>query len=381
MSARILILGGGYAGRIAAARLARAGHRVILVDARGQNVQRIALHLHAVRGASVTRPLAPPLERAGVQVVRGRAVEVREGEVRLQDGRRLAGDRVVLALGSRTRPLADSQDVHEIGNLEGAARLRASLEELRGGRVVVVGGGLTGLELASELGLRRPDLQVHLMAATALDQAFSASGASRIRTRLGATGVILHQGVRATAADGAGVQSSAGPLRADRVVCCAGMEAPELARDSGLPVDASGRVWVGPDLRVEGTEGLFAAGDAARVRSLAWLGRACATALPMGAHVAATVDADLRGASPPPFAFAYMLRCVQLGGGAALVQRTDARGRPTWSLGGPLAGLTKQLLYRYVQDVPALEARLGRSLYTWPATVQAGHPDAEREAA
>lgn len=83
-----------------------------------------------------------------------RAARVGEGWVELADGRRLEAQHVVLATGSGAGP----------GGWDWALRHRQAVADLRpGGRVVVRGGGLTGLEVATEIAARRPDLTVTIV--------------------------------------------------------------------------------------------------------------------------------------------------------------------------------------------------------------------------
>lgn len=365
MTALICVVGAGYAGRLAAGRLARHGHRVVLIDPSPHRLQRIALHLHAVHGTSVTHPLAPPLQRAGVEVVQDRVMGLDGTTVHLASGGSLRADRVVLTVGSRTR-FAPGPGAHTIGNLRGARELHASLEARRGGQWLVVGTGLTGLELAGSLAWARPDLTVHLIG-DRLGSDLDPRSRARLGARLEQLGVrCIHETVQAVMPDG--VELSGARLSADGVVWCGGMRAASLARDSGLDVDAKGRAFVDASLRA--APGVYVAGDAAHLAGGA-LRMSCAAAMPQGAHVAAAVAADLRGEDPPPLRFAFAGRCIQLGGPHALLVTTDADDRPRGSVGGLLGGLVKQALYRYVLDVPALELRLGRPVYTWPAPVEA----------
>ena len=96
-----------------------------------------------------------------VELRLGRRVESisrSEQRVRLDDGSVLAYDALLLATGSRPRPLqapgADLAGVHYLRTIADVDRMRADL--LPGRRLVVVGGGYIGLEVAAtarELGL------------------------------------------------------------------------------------------------------------------------------------------------------------------------------------------------------------------------------------
>jgi NADH dehydrogenase len=106
-SHKVLILGGGYAGMIAAARIgARA--EVTLIDARPEFVQRIRLHEMLAGGSPKTLGFARWLGRRGVRFVQARAERLEPGRQRVV-ARSAEGDRVelgydtlILALGSAT---------------------------------------------------------------------------------------------------------------------------------------------------------------------------------------------------------------------------------------------------------------------------------------
>ncbi len=85
-------------------------------------------------------------------------IERRARRLRLDDGSILPYDGLLLATGSRPRPLpvpgADLGGVHTLRTLADVERIRAELRG--GGRLVIVGGGYIGLEVAAtarELGL------------------------------------------------------------------------------------------------------------------------------------------------------------------------------------------------------------------------------------
>jgi 3-phenylpropionate/trans-cinnamate dioxygenase ferredoxin reductase subunit len=90
-------------------------------------------------------------------------LDLAAGQVRLADGRAVGFDTVVLATGAGARPWAEPAEaalrgVHLLRGRDDADRLRADLAEaaVTGGRVLVIGGGFTGSEVASscrDLGL------------------------------------------------------------------------------------------------------------------------------------------------------------------------------------------------------------------------------------
>jgi len=181
---QVLVIGGGYAGALAAVRLAgKAKERaaVTLLDPRTELVQRLRLHQLAT-GQKVRAYDLARLTGKRVANVRGKAVAIDPGRGRAaveRDGRvtEIPFDQVLLAVGSGVD--LDSvpgvrENAHALSDPRAAERLWDALRELRAGsRVVVCGGGFTGIEAASEIADRRPKLRVSLLSASRLGAVFS----------------------------------------------------------------------------------------------------------------------------------------------------------------------------------------------------------------
>lgn len=142
-----LILGGGVGGIVAATRLRRAlarEHRVILVEREANHVfspSFLWLMLGQRTAAKITKPIAA-LARRGIEVIRGNieTIDPAKRTVRV-DGRELAGDYLIIALGADLAPgtvpgLADAG--HNFYTLAGAESLRDARIKLASGRVVVL---------------------------------------------------------------------------------------------------------------------------------------------------------------------------------------------------------------------------------------------------
>lgn len=390
---RVLVLGGGYAGMVAAARAARGGRAdVTLLDARDRFTQRIRLH-ELLAGSEPDAPhFAPLLARRGIRFVQGRAERLDPTRAavtgRAADGGRLelGYDWLVLALGSRTVDGVPGAAEHTL-RLDDPAEVRAAGARIgalaaAGGRVLVVGGGLTGVETAAELAERFRGLRVALATAGGLDEGYAPGAAAHLRARLAALGVELreHATVREVEAGRAWLDDgTAEPF--GLCVWCGGLQAPALAWDAGFATDACGRVRTDAALRVPGHPQVLAAGDAAAAAGAD--GRAlrmsCAAALPTGAHAGEGVARLLRGAEPEPFRFGFVARCVSLGRRGGMVQfvAPDDAPRPrVWT--GRAAVLVKEAICRMTLFVVRSEVRTGLPLYRWPGP---GVEPAPREAA
>lgn len=373
---RAVVIGAGYAGVIAANRLrgsltdeeaARA--TVTLVNPRPDFVDRIRLHeLAAGTRPDVVRPLAELLH-PGIELVLG-AVEhldadARTLRVRTTDGRRVDEpfDVAVYAVGSRAAALVPGAREHafllsDLEGAEGAARAVAAGPADQ--HLVVVGGGLTGVEAAAELAEQHPAATISLLSAGPIVEAMRPRARRSIGRTLRRLGVVVDTAARVERIDAEAVVLADGRrVRADACIVAASFEVPELARTSGLPTDAAGRLLVDAALRSPAAPHVLGAGDATVLPDDvgAHLRMGCAMALPLGAHAADTALAQLRGQEPEPVSLGYLLQCISLGRRAGYVQvvRADDSPRPLHVGGGLGARVKEAICVRAVRAL-AVEA-------------------------
>ncbi|VTR76133.1 FAD-dependent oxidoreductase [Cellulomonas hominis] len=369
MTQRVVVVGGGYAGVMAANRLAgsrgpRAAVEVVLVNERDAFVERIRLHEYAagVRPLPV-RPFGDVLHPAvRLEIGRVERIDAAGRRILLAD-REVPYDVLVYAAGSTARPDTGT-DQPDVATAESATVARERVRALLPGAAVLVrGAGHTGVELAAELRGRRPDLAVHLLARGGVAPALGARGARAAAARLGRSGVTVHE------SEGT-VPPTALTLRAD------GFAGASLAAASGLPVDERGRLLVGPDLRVAGDPHVLGAGDGCRVvgPGTDHLRMGCAAALPQGAHAADVALAVLDGRPAAVLDAGFALQCVSLGRGDGIIQtvRPDDTARAL-RLHGVVAAGVKELVCRRTVHWLAGEARRPGS-YRWPAGPRTAAP-------
>ncbi|NRQ37336.1 FAD-dependent oxidoreductase [Nonomuraea sp. NN258] len=149
MGATVVVVGGGYGGSTVAKAL-DAEADVVLIDPREAFVN-TAGSLRALAQPEWAGNMFFPYEqwlRRGT-VVRDRAVSADPGGVTLASGRRIEADYLVLATGSSyaypAKPAAESTD-DVLGDLLGTHKELAGAE-----RVLILGAGPVGLELAGEI--------------------------------------------------------------------------------------------------------------------------------------------------------------------------------------------------------------------------------------
>jgi len=379
---RIVVIGGGYAGALAAVRLAgraRGRAAVTLVEPRAELVQRLRLHQLAtgqrVRAFDLARLTGRRVENLQARAV---AVDPDRGAVAIERDGRLAEipfDQVLIAVGSGIDLEAVpgvAEHAHSLSGPAAAVRLREALRVLRpDSRVAVCGAGFTGLEMASELAGARPDLRVSLISAGRIGGGLSARGGEELRRRLERLGVELREGEAIGAIEpGAVVLERGGVVEVGLAVWCGGFAASPLARDSGLPVDARGLLAVDATLRSVGHANVIGAGDAAAIPAFpngARYRMTCQAGMPSGAPAADTAVAALKGEEPAPFDFGYIHQPLSLGRRDGLIQWVDRADRPKEKvLVGRRAALYKELVTR--SAVPSIhwERRFPGAL-RWPS--------------
>lgn len=214
--------------------------------------------------------------RAGGRFLRERveAIDAVTQTLRLTHGE-LTWDVLSLNLGSETRPLpGDQAGVFPIKPLHELWRLRQALEaDLLAGqkpRVVVAGGGASGLEIAANVhSLLRGQVSITVVArGSRLAPSLSSSAAAALAKWLRARGIVIlaRSGVRELAAGVA--QTACGrALPFDYLINATGLHAPALFAGSGLPVSADGELLVDEHLRAHGSANVFGGGDCVRFGS------------------------------------------------------------------------------------------------------------------
>lgn len=367
---RIVILGAGYAGVTCAVRLARKSRgrpvEITLVNGSDRLVERIRLHEQAAGRRPPEHDLRGILRGTGVALHVGyaKAIDLDARTVSVGD-ERLSWDRLVLALGSHTdvdcvpgiREHAFTLDAAR------AARLAAEVPAVaaRGGRAVVIGGGLTGIEGATELAERHPSLKVTLLTRGRVAEGWSEAAREHLLRTFTRLGIELREGASVESITAGRVETSAGAVPFDLCVWSVGFTAPTLAREAGLAVNERGQVLLDPMLRSISHPHVYAAGDVACPVDPPGgdpMPMGCKSAGPTGAHVADELARELAGEPARPFDYAVPLYCVSLGRRDALVQATGPGGAPTGRvLTGRLAVWLKELICKGTVWILHLERR------------------------
>ncbi|MFD9105286.1 NAD(P)/FAD-dependent oxidoreductase [Streptomyces virginiae] len=363
MQHRIVVLGAGYTGAVAAGRLAKRLHRadvaITLVNPEPDFVERVRLHQLAAGQDLRPRPFAGMFAGTGVDVKLAKvtAVDVDRKTVSVTAAdvagpEELEYDTLVYALGSGWNdggvPGA-GEHAHEVSSRPGALRLRDRLAALAGGRpVVVVGGGLTGLEAATEIAEARPDLDVSLAIHGGLGDWLSEKGRAHLRRTVDGLGITVHEGAAVDAVEADRVTTADGrTLPADVTVWTTGFAVHPIARATALDVTDHGRIVVDATMRSVSHPDVYAVGDAAMAVGPADkpLRMSCASGVPMAWQAADAIAARLTGTKVPQVPIRYVQQCISLGRKEGLIQFVTADDRAVdKALTGRLAAFYKELI-------------------------------------
>ncbi|MFD0375161.1 NAD(P)/FAD-dependent oxidoreductase [Streptomyces sp. NPDC127112] len=360
----VLVIGGGYAGVMAANRLTRrADVNVTLVNPRPEFVERIRLHqLVAGTDDAVVEYRKVLGERVRLVVDTVTRIDTAGRAVTLAGGGTARYDYLVYAVGSGSadpRVPGAAEFAHPLATLEEARRLRPALDAAPSGApVTVVGGGTTGIETAAELAAG--GRAVTLVCGGALGPSLHPRGRRAVAGRLAALGVTVVEGpgAKVTAVTRETVRLADGrELPSAVTVWTAGFGVPDLAARSGLSTDALGRLLTDETLTSVDDVRVIAAGDSAAPSDLP-LRMSCQAAAQTGPQAAETVLSRIAGERPATIEVGFVAQCVSLGRRDAVLQFAAKDDTPRkYVLRGRPAAKVKELICRSVPWQLAYEAR------------------------
>ncbi|WP_327585174.1 FAD-dependent oxidoreductase [Nonomuraea sp. NBC_00507] len=397
MQHRIVVLGAGYTGAVAAGRLAKRLRRedvaITLVNAESDFVERVRMHQLATGQDLKPRPFSEMFAGTGVELrlAKVTGVDVDRKTVTVIDANgagsnapesgaasnapesgaasnapesgaasiapesgaeELAYDTLVYALGSGWNAQGvpgTAEHAYEIASRPGALRLRERLAHLDAGQtVVVVGGGLTGVEASTEIAEARPDLDVALAARAGLGDWLSPKGREHLRKVFGKLGITVHEHAAVTGVEADRVATADGTaIPAAVTVWTAGFATHPIAKATTLEVTGSGQIVVDGTMRSVSHPDVYAVGDAAMVMGPGDkpLRMSCASGIPTAWQAADAIAARLTGGKLPNTPIRYFNQCISLGRKEGLIQYVTADDRAVPAvLAGRLAAVYKELV-------------------------------------
>jgi NADH dehydrogenase FAD-containing subunit len=372
----IVIIGAGYAGMAATARLARRVKgrddvRLTLVNAQARFTERLRLHQTASGQQLADLEIPDMLAGTDVEFVQGwvTGIDADAQTVRLDDERTIGYDTLVYALGGVT----DTQDVpgvdefaYTLDSAHDAGMLAQQLDRLASGTVAVAGGGLTGIESAAEIAERHPELDVVLLSRQEPGSTMGPKARARLHAGLDRLGVRTRAGVDVVKVMPDGVALADGEVLAARAVLwVTGVRVSPVAAAAGLRVDERGRIVTDAALRSVSHPNVYVVGDAAAIRQgYGVMHGTCQSGIPTGVHAAGNIVRELKGKQPKRFRFGYIHQPVSLGRHDGVIQFTHPDDSPArFYLAGRWAVAYKETVsaspwttYRLLKLLPALGA-------------------------
>lgn len=321
----VAVVGGGYGGATVAKALDDAAE-VIVIEPRETFVHNVAA-LRAVVDPEWVDAIFLPYDGLLTRgrVVRDRAVRVFSTGVELESGPTITADYVVLATGS-TVPFPAKVDVGD--SAAAKKRIAATHEALAAApRVLLVGAGPVGLELAGEIKAAWPDKTV-----TIVERTFTlASGRfpdefhASLRVQLDELDVQLLLGttLRDLPSQEPGelatftVTTEPGDdITADIWFACYGasVDTDYLVADMADVRQPDGRIAVTPELRIPSHDTIFAIGDVSAVPEMKMARLAQQHAEVVAANIRARISGRTDLVSHQPAADAIMLPLGPTGG-------------------------------------------------------------------
>ncbi|MGX8277002.1 MULTISPECIES: NAD(P)/FAD-dependent oxidoreductase [unclassified Streptomyces] len=360
---RVIVIGAGYTGASAAGRLARRLRgedvSITLVNAEPDFVERVRMHQLAVGQTLRPRPFDEMFAGTGVTLRLGRVtgIDVDRRTVTVTGADDAEGpqdleyDTLVYALGSAWNTQGvpgTTEHAHEIAGRDGALRLRDRLAALAPGTAVtVVGGGLTGVEAATELAETRPDLDVCLVARGGLGDWLSPKGARHLRKVFARLRITAHEHTTVTAVHADRVTTTEGDIPAAVTIWTTGFAVHPIARATTLRTGDTGQIVVDATMCSVSHPDVYAIGDAALVAGPGDkpLRMSCASGVPTAWQAADAIAARLTDSKLPTISARYFNQCISLGRKEGLIQYVTADDRAvSAALTGRPAALYKELV-------------------------------------
>lgn len=334
----IVILGGGYGGLMTAIRLAgktrRKPIKITLVNGLDTFVNRIRLHESAVGKKLARTPITQYLHGTGVNFVQGwvTAIMPENHAVSLKTAtgtQTINYDKLVVALGSLVDQdtVSGVKDHAYVLNAFGdndAYALNNRLNEIdpKTAKIVVVGGGATGIEAAGEVRSKFPDADIKLVTQGKFGTFKHDLRIENIMRKAMARqhiNILEESPVKAVNDDEL-VLANGDTLPFDVCIWAGGFKANPLAQQAGLTVNDKGQILTDPYLRSLSHPDIFAIGDAgfSQERPGAPVRMSVFVALVNGAHIADSLARQIRGKDMRPFSFSWYGQGIALGKRAAV---------------------------------------------------------------
>lgn len=357
----ILVLGGGYGGMSAAmhvaGKLARKQVQITLVNSTAHFVHRVRNHQLAVGQNVPCEPIPHIIRGTGIDFVQGYVTGIdpkaRRVTIHSDTGDKLLSyDKMVYALGSITERdrVPGVRDHAYTLDSESLPKLADHLRRLTVGRVAVIGGGLTGIETATEIAESHPHLNVSLIMDGVFEDMLSAKGAKYLRNTFNRLHITLIDKTFVDSVTAHTVMTNKGEMLFDLVIWAGGFVANPLAQQTGFHTNERGQILTDATLRALSYSNVYVSGDAGVPQEVPGhdLTMSCYTATMMGIYVGHNLAAELHNQSLTPHYVTYTLSCISLGRHDALIQTLQPDRTPRdFVFTGRVAVYIKEQIVQY----------------------------------
>lgn len=270
----LVILGGGYGGM-------RVLHKLLPNDLPEDVaitlIDRVPYHClkteyYALAAGTISdqhiRVAFPEHPRLQVKYAEVTAINLEEQRVELQGNEAVEYDDLIIGLGCEDKyhnvPGAD-KFTYSIQSIEKSRATYQALNNLpAGSTIAIVGAGLSGVELASELAESRKDLKIKLFdRGNHILSAFSERLSTYVENWFDNHTVEIINNANITEVEKNVLYNHDEPIVADAIVWTAGIQANRLVREMDVEKDGMGRAVLTPQHHLPRHENVYVVGDCA----------------------------------------------------------------------------------------------------------------------
>lgn len=271
---QIVVLGGGYGGIAAVKQLLEGDlpKDVIITLIDRMPYQGLKTEYYALASGSVAdihlRVAFPDDPRVTIKYGEIDRIDLEQKRIGLRDDEYIHYDTLIIALGCTDRhhgiPGADLY-THSIQTLSATRKTYQKINDIKPyGQVTIVGGGLSGVELASELRESRHDLNIRILdRGESILSAFPKKLQSYVRTWFDEHHVEMKNHINISRVEQGVLYDQAEEIKTDVTIWTAGIQPVSVIQELDLPKDSLGRVVINEYHQIPTNPEVYVVGDCA----------------------------------------------------------------------------------------------------------------------